>query len=292
MEEELQQSVLLSEEAGYDTADSALASDSKAAIPDALADGVTDISGGGRSGLDEDLNDRDASGEELDQDASGEEDTDPLARQIVVGDVVDDDEEGDDDDDENEDPDADADPDEDPDEDVDDDAEGEDEDPDEGVGAVKIRPGESDDEDVDGDDDEDDNDAESDVSDLPSAADEDSDEEAPAWEDANEVGEDEESDTAPSNTCVFCKQDEEDDPSEDFEAFLTCASCGENGTSVPHRHNNRTVPLTASAHQQCARDAAAMSEQNSKQLLNSLASRVLLILPSTSSVEMPRVFYR
>ncbi|KAL3956283.1 hypothetical protein ACCO45_009129 [Purpureocillium lilacinum] len=227
MEEELQQSVLLSEEAGYDTADSALASDSKAAIQDALADGVTDISGGGRSGLDEDLNDRDASGEELDQDASGEEDTDPLARQIV-----------------NEDPDADADPDEDPDEDVDDDAEGEDEDPDEGVGAVKIRPGQSDDEDVDGDDDEDDNDAESDVSDLPSAADEDSDEEAPAWEDANEVGEDEESDTAPSNTCVFCKQDEEDDPSEDFEAFLTCASCGEN------------------AHQQCARDAAAMSEQN------------------------------
>ncbi|UNI22693.1 Histone acetyltransferase [Purpureocillium takamizusanense] len=232
MEEELQQSVLLSE-AGYDTADSALVSDSKVTTQDALIDGVTDISGGGRSGLDDDLSDRDASGEELDQDASGEEDNDLLARQIVVGDAVDEEEERDDD--------ADTDA------DLDDEPEGQDEDGDEGVGAVKIRPVESDDEDIDGDgedDEDDDNDAESDVSDLPSAVDEEDSDEAPAWEDANEAAEDEESDAAPSNTCIFCKQDEENDPSEDFEVFLTCANCGEN------------------AHQQCARDAAAMSEHN------------------------------
>jgi histone acetyltransferase SAS3 len=46
------------------------------------------------------------------------------------------------------------------------------------------------------------------------------------------------------NSCVFCKQGEEDDPSEDFEPYLTCSVCGDH------------------SHQQCARDHNAMNEEN------------------------------
>ncbi|KAH8884600.1 hypothetical protein GQ53DRAFT_661321 [Thozetella sp. PMI_491] len=92
------------------------------------------------------------------------------------------------------------------------DAEGED-DEDEGVGAVKIKPGETDDE-------EDDEESEDDASSA-------SDAESAAWEEAPENDEEEESDNAQTTTCMFCKEDEENDPGEDFEAFLTCAGCGE-----------------------------------------------------------------
>ncbi|XP_044719109.1 MOZ/SAS family domain-containing protein [Hirsutella rhossiliensis] len=180
MEEELQQSVLLSEDAEYETADS-------------FADNATDSTPREDMGSDDDdeLSDRDASGEEIDEDAS--------------------DEDGE----------------------QDEDAEGDDDDLEEGVGAVKIKPGEA----------EDDEDAESEVSELPSVPDEESDEDGAAWEDGD-VADDDESDAAPPNACTFCKQDEENDPSEDFEAFLTCTTCGEN------------------AHQQCARDAVALTEKN------------------------------
>lgn len=208
MEEELQQSVLLSEDAEYDTADSD-ADNHTNPTGRKNKGGVTDSAQYGAAGVprdegsdDEELSDRDASGEEIDEDASGEEDNDLLAQQIIVGDAAGDEDE--DEDDEN-----------------DEDAE-RDDDLDEGVGAVKIRPGESDDEDI-----------ESDVSDLPSAPDEESDEDEAAWEDGDgadgDEDEDEDEDAAPSNTCMFCKQDEENDPSEDFEAFLTCTGCGENG---------------------------------------------------------------
>lgn len=211
MEEELQQSVLLSEGADYDAADSGADSATKSMAPNARGWAAGSAQAGAAAGdadSDEELSDRDASGEEIDDDASGEEDNDPLSRQIMVGDAT-----------------AEADNEEDSELE---DADGEDDDvEDEGVGAVKIKPGELDD-----------------VSDLPSAADDDSDDDEAAWEEADAADEDEESDTAPANTCMFCKQDEENDPSEDFEAFLACTGCGEN------------------AHQQCARDAAAMTERN------------------------------
>ncbi|RDA93760.1 hypothetical protein CP533_0279 [Ophiocordyceps camponoti-saundersi (nom. inval.)] len=147
---------------------------------------------------DDQFSDRDASGEEIDDDAYVEEENDT---QIIVGHGG-----------------------------IQEDEDGDAEDLDEAVGAVKIKPGES----------VNDDDAESDVSDLPSAE---SDDEA-AWEDEDAADEDDDSEAASPNTCMFCKQDEENDPSEDFEAFLDCISCGEN------------------AHQQCARDAAAMTEKN------------------------------
>ncbi|KAK4073769.1 hypothetical protein Trihar35433_3243 [Trichoderma harzianum] len=239
MEEELQQSVMLSEDAEYETADTAgedvftPAATKERTLSTVFAQ--TTIRGTDGMEVDEEddddeLSDRDASGEEIDeemdQDAEGEDYTEIVVdQQIVVSNgrpfQMNDDDNDDDDEEEDE---------------EDEDADGE-EDGDEGVGAVKIKPGDTDDED------EDDEDAESDVSEPLSNAEDDSDEE-PAWEDAGEVEEDDESETGPSNVCMFCKQDEENDPSEDFEAFLTCTRCNEN------------------AHQQCARDAAAMSEQN------------------------------
>lgn len=258
MEEELQQSVMLSDDAGFETADSA---GEDAHLPRPVETGTANTvfaenSTGGNDGMevdedDDELSDRDASGEEIgemDQDAEGEEYTELVDQQIVVSNghhmQMNDDEEDDDEDN---------------------DEEG-DEDGDEGVGAVKIKPRDTDDEDDDDDDDDADDDAESDVSDLLSVAEEDSDEE-PAWEEAGGVEEDDESETAPSNICMFCRQDEENDPSEDFEAFLTCIRCNENG-GCSTRFERKSVANLADnnlpAHQQCARAAAAMSERNSK----------------------------
>ncbi|EEY23200.1 histone acetyltransferase mst2 [Verticillium alfalfae VaMs.102] len=91
---------------------------------------------------------------------------------------------------------------------------------DEGVGAVKIRPGDTDDED---------DDVDSEQSHSTTDGSEDSDG-AAAWEDAPESheDEDEESGAAGRTLCLFCKQDEEHDPGEDFEDYLMCSHCGEN----------------------------------------------------------------
>lgn len=221
MEEELQQSVMLSDEdAAYETADTAEEGSTINAVSDAIVGpAIDDVIG--QPNEDENLSDRDASGEEIeeeDEDAEGEEDDDPRHQnpQLTNGTKKEDDSE-DEADDEEEDAEGDV------------DAEGEDvEDAEgEGVGAVKVKPGESHDE-------EDDEDAESDISDAPSNAEDDSseeeeDEEAAAWDDPVAGEEDEESEAGPTNICVFCKQSEENDPSEDFEAFLSCSGCGDNG---------------------------------------------------------------
>lgn len=91
---------------------------------------------------------------------------------------------------------------------------------DEGVGAVKIRPGETDDED---------NRSEATAPTVSEAESEDDAE----WDGEEEVvdNDDEDSDNAQSqsNNCVFCKENEENDPGEEFEAYLACSVCGENG---------------------------------------------------------------
>ena len=33
----------------------------------------------------------------------------------------------------------------------------------------------------------------------------------------------------------FCGDDEEHDPSDEFEEYLACAACGDNGKNVPHK---------------------------------------------------------
>jgi histone acetyltransferase SAS3 len=100
------------------------------------------------------------------------------------------------------------------------DEEDDEEDEDEGVGAVKIKPGET--------DDEEDDIAESGNSDSPGLSDEESDGEE-AWEEAADNEDEDESDTENTANCMFCKQDEEHDPSEEFEAYLACSGCNENG---------------------------------------------------------------
>ncbi|KAH6894308.1 hypothetical protein B0T10DRAFT_480140 [Thelonectria olida] len=225
MVDELQHTTMLSEEdAKYKTVG---AIDGTSATNTMVSGRIEVEPSAADGGEDVDFSDRDASGEELDEDASGEEDAEgeedndyimpqqgPTSRD-EVHEQAEDEEEGDED------------------------AEGEEYDQDEAVGAVKFKPGETDDEEE----------SESEASPAPSALDDESDEEEEegeaAWEEAGGSDEDDkESEAIPSNTCMFCKQDEENDPSEDFEAFLSCKGCSEN------------------AHQQCARDAAAMSEQN------------------------------
>ncbi|RQM07704.1 hypothetical protein DH86_00001725, partial [Scytalidium sp. 3C] len=47
------------------------------------------------------------------------------------------------------------------------------------------------------------------------------------WEPAAEEEEEEEEQATP-NRCIFCNQDEENDPSEEFELYLACGVCGDN----------------------------------------------------------------
>ncbi|KAF6795375.1 MOZ/SAS family protein [Colletotrichum sojae] len=109
-----------------------------------------------------------------------------------------------------------------------------DEDEAEGVGAVKIRPGETDDEGEENDSDHSD-------SDFGNESDG-----AAAWEEAAENDDDEDgSEDGAPNACIFCKQDEENDPGDEFEEYLTCVGCGEN------------------SHQHCAREAIALNDSSS-----------------------------
>ncbi|KAJ4134600.1 Histone acetyltransferase [Fusarium oxysporum] len=188
---------------------------------------------------DAEFGDHDASGEDVD--ASGEEDNDYMAPpQTSSHDSVGPPQDGDEEDHENVEGDEEHEEDDvDAEEEEDVDAEGEDYEEDEGVGAVKFQPGTRSD---------DDDDSESDKSESPSANDEESDEEA-AWEDAAEAEEDhEDEETAASSNCIFCGHNEDEDPSEEFEVYLACVCCGGN------------------AHQQCARDAAAMSADNTPEI--------------------------
>lgn len=237
MAQELPHSVMVSDEdAEYETAGETGGETTKTVA--SRSNGSKGSSGTNKAPAedgDAEFDDHDASGEDVD--ASGEEDNDYMAPpQTSSHDSVGPPQDGDEEDHENvegdeqhEEDDVDAE------EDEDVDAEGEDYEEDEGVGAVKFQPGtRSDDED----------DSESDKSESPSANDEESDEEA-AWDDAAEAEEDhEDEETAASSNCIFCGHNEDEDPSEEFEVYLACVRCGGN------------------AHQQCARDVAAMSAEN------------------------------
>lgn len=201
MEEELQQSVLLSQDPDWVNSENETSHLSNKGITVATVRQAHDSATSEYPDAD---SDRDASGEDIEEDAEGEDEFDALNPHSVASN---------------------------PDEDTSEDAEGD-----------------EDDEFADEDEDEDDVvrfrrrksvpdvEDESDVSEPPSAADDDSEGEQ-AWEDARDAAEedDRDSEAAPLNTCAFCKQDEEHDPSEDFEAFLSCVRCGENGKSHAHQ---------------------------------------------------------
>ncbi|KAL5329214.1 hypothetical protein ACEPPN_002724 [Leptodophora sp. 'Broadleaf-Isolate-01'] len=222
MEEELQHSMATSEEDAEFEEDDELAADIMADADAFAANNQL------HNGMLEQIEGTEAEEEEAtgtdelsDEDAEGEED-DEMAESAVLGD-----EESDDDDEEE-------------DEDEDEDAEG--------VGAVKIQPKNLDDDDEDvvsGSDNEDD------VSVASGASGVDDDDESKdssdaeveeRWEPAAE-GE-EEDEIANPNRCIFCQQDEENDPSEEFELYLACGVCGDN------------------AHRQCARGAGALKSED------------------------------
>ncbi|KAH7093089.1 hypothetical protein FB567DRAFT_163159 [Paraphoma chrysanthemicola] len=127
------------------------------------------------------------------------------------------------------------------------DAEGEevddDEDEAEPVGAVKIaqrRPAFSDEEDYDMEEEAAANSSDAKTSDSEDDSSAESEEEV-QWHAESEDGEEVEVAKSDPNVCIYCNQDEEHDPSEDFEEYLACGVCGDN------------------AHRQCARDANTLS---------------------------------
>lgn len=217
LEEELQQSVMVSEEdAEYDEDDgqdhavegqqSASAAgtsdaDSKDGVGDeddsmedaeytVEADDDADPLEDGPAGSGEDEQDKDAEAEDDDgdfeDDAEGEVDDDVTAHLSVAQDIPSIESDGEEDD--------------------------------EGVGAVKLKPGEFDEDGSEGSD-----------RSEPSASGEESEDDA-EWEETAENEEEEnKSENDHPNACIFCKQDEENDPSEEFEAYLACSGCDENG---------------------------------------------------------------
>lgn len=125
----------------------------------------------------------------------------------------------------------------------------------EGVGAVKLRPGETDDE-------------ESEASEGESyhAESEEASEGEAEWNVAadNDDDDDDESENAPANICMFCKQDEENDPCEEFEIFLTCTGCGDSGSYPLKASPIRPYAHISIAHQQCARENKALEGKQSE----------------------------
>ncbi|KAK3675968.1 Histone acetyltransferase [Recurvomyces mirabilis] len=61
------------------------------------------------------------------------------------------------------------------------------------------------------------------------------------WEAADDAHEDLEVGNVAANRCVFCQQDEEHDPGDEFEEYLACSVCGDN------------------AHRYCAREAGSLA---------------------------------
>ena len=130
---------------------------------------------------------------------------------------------------------------------------------DEIVGAVKTKPASGTSEEESEDDasqsssvEEQDGDAQNDsdgsvVSDAPNgddAAKDDSETSEEVEFEAATSGDEEGAQAVDRNSCIFCKQGEDDDPSEDFEPYLTCSVCGDH------------------SHRQCARDNKAINEED------------------------------
>ncbi|CAO2655877.1 Nn.00g046800.m01.CDS01 [Neocucurbitaria sp. VM-36] len=64
------------------------------------------------------------------------------------------------------------------------------------------------------------------------------------WQAESDGEEDAEVATSNPNACIYCNQDEDNDPSPEFEEYLACVVCGDN------------------AHRQCARDANTLSSDD------------------------------
>jgi len=90
-------------------------------------------------------------------------------------------------------------------------------------------------------------------------SDTDEEEEELQLDDESEVNDEEAATSEPHNPnlCVFCGQSEENDPSEDFEEYLACAVCGDNGMLECCISDLRDADIIL-AHQSCARDGKTL----------------------------------
>ncbi|KAG5294994.1 histone acetyltransferase [Histoplasma ohiense] len=118
----------------------------------------------------------------------------------------------------------------------------------EAIGAVKFPDGnaKSDSDDEDDDIDDPDVEFENESSGVKAGSDGESSEESEVdeeWEAESNDGEDADADALNPNNCIVCGQDEEHDPSEEFEEYLSCAVCGDH------------------CHRQCARERGTLNSE-------------------------------
>ncbi|KAG9533159.1 hypothetical protein KCU79_g22584, partial [Aureobasidium melanogenum] len=66
------------------------------------------------------------------------------------------------------------------------------------------------------------------------------------WEKESDTAQEQDQDIVTDSTCVYCGQDEENDPSDEYEEYLECGHCGDH------------------AHKQCARNANSLSSDQDK----------------------------
>ncbi|CAD0109344.1 unnamed protein product [Aureobasidium uvarum] len=66
------------------------------------------------------------------------------------------------------------------------------------------------------------------------------------WEKESDTAQEQDQDVVTDSTCVYCGQDEENDPSDEYEEYLECGHCGDH------------------AHKQCARNANSLSSDQDK----------------------------
>lgn len=219
MEDELQHSAWLSDDAEYDTADSSWDIDAKPAGIDPTRGLDNHIDGHASRYLtsrqDDRGSDESASAEDMDEeeDAPGDANEDSPPSNLSSAD----DEQLEDADLEMEDQ-------------GDSDAEG-DAELEQGVEDIRLKEGESDEEDELNSGDSDLQTSHEEEFDEDEADEDVDDEDEEVWEEAGGVEDEESDDELPPHSCLFCKQDEEKDAGEDDEAYIACTGCGEHGAS-------------------------------------------------------------
>ncbi|KAJ6163218.1 hypothetical protein N7497_003197 [Penicillium chrysogenum] len=93
--------------------------------------------------------------------------------------------------------------------------------------------------------------------------------EAEDWEAESNEREDVETDIRSSSNCLVCSQDEEHDPSEDFEEWLTCVVCGDH------------------SHRQCAREQDAFDETEEPDTITNSATETGIGAPALPKELLP-----
>jgi len=103
-------------------------------------------------------------------------------------------------------------------------------------------------------------------------------------DDESEANDEDAVETEPHNPnlCVFCGQSEENDPSEDFEEYLACAVCGDNGM-LESSVRGFVYADKSVAHQSCARDEKTLqNDQGQPKRVRFLTQQYI---PNTSTSE-------